>query len=74
MRLKEQKVGLKLGAHCAIYNSPLRLLLVRLYEHDPHVTLWDLSCPICQTVRQSRRVKHINPYAFGDCELHYTRD
>jgi len=51
-------IWLKLGAHCAIYNSPLRLLLVRLYEHNPHVTLWDLSCPICQTVRQSRCVKN----------------
>jgi len=50
--------SLKRGAHCAIFNSPLRSLLVRLYEHDPHVTPWDLSCPICQIVRQSRRVKN----------------
>ncbi len=25
------------------FNSPLRLLLVRLYEHNDQFTLWDLS-------------------------------
>jgi len=53
----EHNQWLKPGAHCVIYNSPLRWLLVRLYVHDPHVTLCHLSCHLCQTVRQSTHVK-----------------
>ncbi len=34
-----QTFSVKPGSHCAIFNSLLRLLLVTLYEHDPHVKL-----------------------------------
>ncbi len=27
-----------------IFLKSFRIVLVRLYEHDDHVTLWDLSC------------------------------
>jgi len=32
-----------LAAHCMVSNSPLRLLLVRLYEHNP-------CCQPCHTI------------------------
>ncbi len=30
---------LKPGLHCAIFKKSFRIVLVRLYEHDDHVTL-----------------------------------
>ncbi len=37
--INESLMSIKPGSHCAIFNSLLRLLLVTLYEHDPHVKL-----------------------------------
>ncbi len=34
-----------------------RIVLVRLYEHDDHVTLWDLSCHKFQTVDSQDKFK-----------------
>ncbi len=74
-----------LRAHTVrFFFKSLWIVLVRLYEHDDHVTLWGLSCYWCQTVRQTRRVNngwvqenlsgvlHYLPYMPSDCELHCT--
>ncbi len=34
---------IKPGLHGAIFKKSFRIVLVRLYEHDDHDTLWDLS-------------------------------
>ncbi len=39
-----RKLTVKPGSHCVVFEKSFRIILVRLYEYEDHVTLWDLSC------------------------------
>ncbi len=56
---------LKPGSHCNFFLKSFRIVLVRLYEHDDRVTLWDLRCHKRQ--ENLLGVLHYQPYMSSDC-------